>query len=81
MFAVGTTELCLLATLVTLSLLASLFRIPGSKWLHAGLGCATLAAFVTPADVYSMLVASTVLFSTYYAGTRHKINPTFAAGT
>ncbi len=76
MFGIGTTELGVLATLATISFACFFFRIPVSRWLNAGLGCATLAALVTPADVYSMLVATAVLFSTYYAGSRHKVNST-----
>ena len=67
---VGTVELLTLLILVILS--ATVWRRSDySRWSWAVTICFAIAALVTPADVFSMLLVGAVFLGFYVAGTRH----------
>ncbi len=71
MFGIGTLELCFVLMLLIVTLALCWLRNERYRWCSVGLACFVVAAVVTPADLYSMLAAGTLLLTSYVAGTRH----------
>lgn len=70
-FGIGTLELVAILLSAVLTLAIFFGRFQCRRWSVAILACVTLAAIFTPADIFSLLLMSSVLVAVYYTGTRH----------
>ena len=70
-FGIGSLELVAILMSAAVSVAMFVRRDTGRRWSIAVFGCVTLAAILTPADIFSMLVMASVLFGVYLVGTRH----------
>lgn len=70
-FGIGTLELAAILLTAVLTLTIFIGRFSYRKWSAVILGCVTLAAILTPSDVFSMLLMATAFVAVYCVGTRH----------
>lgn len=68
---IGFLEIAAIALCGIVSLVAY-FGIGLRRWCTALLICVTLAALLTPSDIYSTVLLAIVLFAGYGAGTFHR---------
>ena len=64
-------DLFLILPLAIISTALFMKRDVRLRWSLAILGCAVLAALLTPADLYSTLIVALGLVVAYYFGTQH----------
>ena len=71
MLGLGTLEVFAFVVVMLLARLAYVCGFSTLRWSVAIGCCAAVGAIVTPADIFSMLVMTTILIGFYYAGSRH----------
>ena len=68
MLGIGTVELAVMGVVTMSSMVMVRFDYLSKRWGLAVIGWTATGAFITPADVYSMLVMTVVLLCVYFAG-------------
>lgn len=71
MLGIGSIELIVLLLVAISALGMYLMQLSHWRWGVAIFGCTFVSAFITPADVYSMLVMAATLLCAYIAGSKH----------
>ncbi len=71
-FAIGFLELATILVLAVVSFALFLGRFSCRRWSFAILGCVTLAAILTPSDLFSMLLMAIAIIGAYLLGSRHQ---------
>jgi Sec-independent protein secretion pathway component TatC len=71
-FAIGYLELATILVIAVVSLSMFLGRFSCRHWSAAILGCVTLAAILTPADLFSMSLMTVAFIGVYLVGTWHQ---------
>lgn len=71
-FAIGYLELTTILVIAVVSFSMYLGRFSCRHWSSAILGCATLAAILTPADLFSMSLMTVAFIGVYRFGTWHQ---------
>ena len=70
--AIGYLELATILVTAVVTSTMFLGRFSYRHWSAVNLGCVTLAAILTPADLLSMLLMTIAFIGVYLVGTRHQ---------
>jgi Sec-independent protein secretion pathway component TatC len=70
-FGISYLELAAILVVAIVACAMYFARVPQYRWCFVALGCVTLAAVLTPADLLSTLLLAAAFAAVYFAGTRH----------
>ena len=70
LFQIGNLELATTLLVGVAAVMMTIRRSRYYRWILVIFGCMSLAAIVTPADLFSMLLMSVAFLAVYFAGTR-----------
>lgn len=71
-FSIGYLELATILVIAVMTISMFLGRFSCRRWSTAILGCVTLAAILSPADLFSMSFMAAAFIGVYFVGTRHQ---------